>query len=460
MADHLVSVIIPVYNGERFLRAAIESVLAQDYQSVEIIVVDDGSTDGTAAIARSFPDVRYLYQSNEGPAAARNTGVAAAKGELLAFMDADDLWPPRKLSEQAGYLLDHPEIGYTIALVQNFVQEGLERPRWLPKAAMEAGAIYGTGTLVVRAEVFRRIGPFNPAFRVAEDTDWFIRAEDAGVGKAVLPEVLLYRRIHDRNLSAAWQEGSKVLLRSLKASIDRKRAAALAPLVSVIIPVFNGERYLAAAIQSALDQTYRPIEIVVVDDGSADGSAAVARSFGPPVTCLCVSHAGLGAVRNAGVDAARGHILAFLDADDLWHPDKIALQTAAFAREPATDMVFTHIRHFLSPELDEERKRRLVCPSGSAPGYLASTVAVRRDAFQRVGPFRTDLRVGEFIDWYARAKEQGLSHVLLSEVLVERRVHGANMSLCDRSSQLDYVRLLKQSIDRRRGQRKEGEYGQ
>ncbi|MBI4573499.1 MAG: glycosyltransferase family 2 protein, partial [candidate division NC10 bacterium] len=110
MTGPLVSVILPVYNGERFLAAAIASILAQDYQPIEVIVVDDGSTDGTAAIARSFQGVRYLYQPNQGPAFARNAGIAVARGAFIAFLDADDLMVPTRLSVQAGYLLAHPEI--------------------------------------------------------------------------------------------------------------------------------------------------------------------------------------------------------------------------------------------------------------------------------------------------------------------------------------------------------------
>src|SRR5688500_924354 len=110
----LVSVIIPVYNGARFLRAALESVFAQTYRPIEVIVVDDGSADDSGVIAQSFPEVRYIRQENQGVAAARNNAIEAARGEFFAFLDQDDLWTPEKLRLQIEHLLDHPEVGYTL----------------------------------------------------------------------------------------------------------------------------------------------------------------------------------------------------------------------------------------------------------------------------------------------------------------------------------------------------------
>src|SRR5213078_156464 len=109
----LVSVIIPVYNGARYLRAALESVFAQTYRPIEVIVVDDGSGDDSGVIAQSFPDVHFIHQENQGVAAARNHGFDAARGEFIAFLDQDDLWTPEKLKVQVNYLLNHPDVGYT-----------------------------------------------------------------------------------------------------------------------------------------------------------------------------------------------------------------------------------------------------------------------------------------------------------------------------------------------------------
>src|SRR5919112_2696990 len=128
MSGHLVSVIVPVYNGERYLAAALQSIFEQDYRPFEVIVVDDGSVDDTAKIARSFQQIHYIYQSNQGAAAARNAGVATAQGELIAFLDADDVWVPNKLSVQADYLFRHPEVGYVVARGRHFLESEANFP--------------------------------------------------------------------------------------------------------------------------------------------------------------------------------------------------------------------------------------------------------------------------------------------------------------------------------------------
>lgn len=222
-------------------------------------------------------------------------------------------------------------------------------------------------------------------------------------------------------------------------------------LVSTIIPVYNGERYLAEAIESVLDQTYHPIEIIVVDDGSTDGSADVAKGFADPqVRYYYQPNRGLGAARNQGVNLSRGGFLAFLDADDVWLADKLTLQMAAFENNPELDMVFGHVSQFYSPELGTHLKEKRDREEEIMPGYFASTMLIKREAFFRVGPFATNWRVGEFVDWYSKAVEKGLESFLLPEVVTRRRIHSANMGIRERRSQTDYVRILKAALDRRR----------
>jgi glycosyltransferase involved in cell wall biosynthesis len=226
MARPCVTVVVPAYNGERYLGAALESILGQDYRPLEVILVDDGSTDGTARVARSYPGVRYLYQPNQGAAAARNAGVAASRGELLSFLDSDDVWTPRKLSLQVGFLLKHPEVGYCLARMQNFLEPDCPLPPpWVQPeeaAAPEIGAL--PSTLIVRREIFDRIGGFDPRYPVGEDIDWFFRAKDSGIPFAILPEVLLRRRLHDSNLTRQKGLGPSPVTKIVKTSLDRRRA--------------------------------------------------------------------------------------------------------------------------------------------------------------------------------------------------------------------------------------------
>jgi glycosyltransferase involved in cell wall biosynthesis len=229
------------------------------------------------------------------------------------------------------------------------------------------------------------------------------------------------------------------------------------PLVSVIIPVYNGERYLAEAIGSVLAQTYRPVEIIVVDDGSTDGSADVAKRFDSPVRYDFQPNSGAGAARNRGVGLAQGSFLAFLDADDLWAEGKLARQIAAFDDDPELAMVFGHVKQFYSPELDEHVKKRIGLLVETIPGHHVGAMLIKRGAFLRVGMFETGWQIGEFIDWHARAVELGLKSSMLPEIVMKRRIHMNNMGRRERKHQTDYVRILKASLDRRR---KKGGQGQ
>ena len=217
MSRPLVSVAMPVFNGERFLAQAIESVLAQTWSPVETIVVDDGSTDRSADIARGYP-VTYVRQEHSCVAAARNRGVAAAQGELVSFLDHDDVWLPRKLELQVEALARNPSAGICMCRFETWVDGSPDR-----------GASYSTGqlgTLLVRREVFDDVGRFDTSYPAGDDTDWFLRTKDLGVEFVTLDEPLQRYRLHDASMSASRdpRERSRLRLRLLHASIRRKRA--------------------------------------------------------------------------------------------------------------------------------------------------------------------------------------------------------------------------------------------
>ena len=221
-------------------------------------------------------------------------------------------------------------------------------------------------------------------------------------------------------------------------------------LVSAIITVFNGERYLAEAIESVLGQTYAPIELIVVDDGSEDGSGGVGRRFGSAIRFAVQANGGIGAARNRGVEMARGPYLAFLDADDRFVGDKIERQMGAFAADPSLEVVFGHVREFVSPELPREIAARLRPPVENAPWPTPNLMLVRREAFERVGAYSTTIKVGIGVDWCARAAEARLKALVLPVVVLERRLHSANNGLREADSRSQYARVLKAALDRRR----------
>jgi glycosyltransferase involved in cell wall biosynthesis len=226
MAAPLVSAIITVFDGEDFVGEAIRSVLAQDYRPLETIVVDDGSTDATAEVVRQFESVRYIHQPNQGPSVGRNTGVAAASGDFMAFLDSDDLWLSNKLSVQIAYHLEHPEVGYTITMQRLVLVPGMERPSWLQSHLLDNDHVgYFPSALVVRSSVVNQVGGYDPSFRSGEGADWFARAKDLGIPMAIIDETLLLKRVHARNVSQEVDRSRAGVLRTLKASIDRQRRA-------------------------------------------------------------------------------------------------------------------------------------------------------------------------------------------------------------------------------------------
>jgi glycosyltransferase involved in cell wall biosynthesis len=223
------------------------------------------------------------------------------------------------------------------------------------------------------------------------------------------------------------------------------------PLVSTLIPVYNRERYLAAAIESLLAQAYRPLEIVVIDDGSTDGSAEIARRYAPMVRYELQPHRGIASARNGGLALAQGEYLAFLDSDDLWEEGQLAVQMEVLRSCPEVDCLFGHVTEFISEELDPDAARAIVCRSEPMPSRGPGAI-IKAEAFRRVGPFRAQGQVGEFIDWHLRADEIGLKSMMLPQVVIRRRLHASNQSREQQSSRLDYVRILKASLDRRRSQ--------
>jgi len=214
------------------------------------------------------------------------------------------------------------------------------------------------------------------------------------------------------------------------------------------MPVYNREQYLAAALDSLVTQAYRPLEIVVVDDGSTDESAEIARRYAE-VRYEHQSHQGIAAARNRSLAAAGGTYLAFLDSDDLWEEGMLARQMAVILERPDLDMLFGHVIEFISPELNQETARRLACHPEPMPSRGLGSI-IKAEAFRRVGSFRTQWQMGEFIDWQFRASELGLKSLLLPDVVARRRVHDSNQGVTRRDSRADYLRILKSSLDRRR----------
>jgi glycosyltransferase involved in cell wall biosynthesis len=219
--------------------------------------------------------------------------------------------------------------------------------------------------------------------------------------------------------------------------------------VSVIIPVFERLDYLGESLGSVAAQSVRVAEVIVVTDGDRVDPTAAIMASGVDAKVVGRARGGPGAARNTGCAAASGDILAFLDVDDVWLPHKLEQQLAAMHDAPGVDVVFGGVEHFFSPELGipgaPERLAR-----AERSGLLPSAMIVGADTFAHVGGFREGVIFGEFLDWYARAVDLGVRAATVDEVVVRRRVHDHNAGVEHRASRGDYVRVIKDVLDRRR----------
>ena len=223
-------------------------------------------------------------------------------------------------------------------------------------------------------------------------------------------------------------------------------------LVSVILPVFNAEKYVEEAIKSVLCQTYQDIELICVNDKSTDNSLSLLESFGNKIIFTNnENNCGTAESRNKGLRLARGEFLAFIDNDDIWESNKLELQMNHFDNNPDVDICFSYMKSFLSPELSGNVMNLRFCPPDPIPGYIPSTIMVKKTAFEKVGYFDSRWENGESIDWLFKAKEAGLNFGIVDDVLVKRRIHETNKGvLASSTSKREYLKIIRESLARRK----------
>lgn len=431
-----VSVIIPAYNGERYIAEAIESVLNQTYLNYEIIVVDDGSIDNTRAVLEPyFNRIRYIYQENQGVAAARNRGIREAKGELIAFLDQDDYFLPEKLALQVAIFEAKPTVGMVHSGWQLVNQEGekifdIEPWHHAPRLDLQEWVIWKPvlfSAMMFSREWLDRVGELDPQFKQACDVDFALRLALMGCETVWVQQITVCYRQHGSNDSlntplqaleswrvlekffalpnipeairklekenryytlvwSAWRlyltgylpEMAQHLEQSLDYTPFSRKKTVFGwlktfdfhnkkhgleadlfsvtmtnewkslihkifpnhfPLVSIVIPTYNNARYIEQAIKSALQQTYPAYEIIVVDDGSQDETRQILQPYFNRVHYVYQENQGVSAARNRGIQMARGELVAFLDADDYFLPEKLEKQVAVFQENPSLGMV-------------------------------------------------------------------------------------------------------------------------
>lgn len=228
MSKSIVSVVIPCYNGERYLGETIESVLSQTYQNFEIIVVDDGSTDNTKGVATSYPEVRYIYQDNQGVSTARNRGMTESHGNYLIFLDSDDRLLPNRLELGVNYLDTHSDCGYVFGWARTIGPDGLPLAQQPEdslevanyKSLLEGKALISSGGLMFRRTVLETVGGYNPTLWPSEDYDLYLRVARNFPIHCDNQIIFEYRR-HPQNASGG-VNGPKVTLETALQRLDEQ----------------------------------------------------------------------------------------------------------------------------------------------------------------------------------------------------------------------------------------------
>lgn len=226
-------------------------------------------------------------------------------------------------------------------------------------------------------------------------------------------------------------------------------------LISVIMAAYNRQKYVIEAIESVLSQNVE-LELIIIDDGSTDNTKPLIESYieqhnlREKIRLYTQKNQGWAAAQNYAMSYANGDYFAFIDSDDIWLPNKLAQQYKLLSEQTDLDMVFGHVQQFISPELTTQEQQKIYCPAIKQPGLLSVGMCIKRSAFYKVGEFNSKWQKGSFIDWFARAQEQSLKYSVLDDVVFKRRLHTSNLANVKHSSNLDYVRLLKEKLNRQR----------
>jgi glycosyltransferase involved in cell wall biosynthesis len=527
----LVSVIIPVYNGETYIKDAIQSVLNQTYPSYEIIVIDDGSTDQTRQILQPYWDkIKYIYQKNQGVAITRNRGIEEAQGELIAFLDQDDYFLPNKLSLQVEAFTKNTHLGIVNSGWRNVNEKGellADTTLWkdLPILNLVGWILWKPifpGAMMFRRHWLEKAGGFNPNYQQSPDVDLVLRLVGMGCEGDWVREVTVCYRQHDKNTSRntpqqvteleqvledffthynlpeigkklerqcrynslvwaagrfyyhgypdlmveylqkslnytpfsskleTWADWGEQLLNNLRdfgkkfnpldwvnsaewRAITQQVLPENCPLVSVIIPTYNNEIYLAEAINSVLNQTYPFYEIIVIDDGSTDQTQEILKTYGNRINTIYQENQGVSVARNRGIKVSQGELIAFLDGDDYFLPDKLAHQVACFAENPTLGIVnsgwyvVNEEGEILAHQMPWAQLLELDLKAWILwRAVLPSAMMFRRHWLEKIGGFKPGLAYAEDVELVLRLAQAGCQAIWLEKITVNYRLHRSN----------------------------------
>jgi glycosyltransferase involved in cell wall biosynthesis len=406
-----VSIVIPVYNGSNYLKEAIDSALAQTYKNIEIIVVNDGSTDNgaTEKIAKSYgKKIRYYSKENGGVATALNLGIEKMKGEYFSWLSHDDLYYPDKVEKQIRFLNDNKLKHIVLYSNYEVIDKNsrhlafIEHDHYMltikPEYALLRGCVNGI-TLLIPKDAFEGENPFDPDLRCTQDYELWRRIirkyefvhmdeilsktrEHAGQDSVNHPRILVegnplwigmmedlsvqtkkrlegseyvfYLNMYFHLRKSPYKEAAefaKEKAHKLYAKLAHK-VVDKDPLISVIIPCYNQGKYVDDAVESILKQTYKNYEIIIINDGSTDEytNKLLSDYHKPKTRVYTTNNQGLTLARNYGVSAAKGGLIQLLDADDYISPEKFEAQVKVFRAAPVTKVVYTSYQYYFEKE--------------------------------------------------------------------------------------------------------------
>jgi glycosyltransferase involved in cell wall biosynthesis len=440
-----VSAVVPCFNYGRLVVNAVDSLRRQSYPAMEIVVVDDGSTDpATLAALRELEaagDVRVVRQANQGLPAARNAGAAAATGELLLFLDNDDRLTPEAVALLAAHLHARPDCAYAYPAQRFFGDEELV---WEPQQYDAWDVLWSnhpTVCALIRRAAFVACSGYDSIAMKAGWEDWelWIAMSGRGLhGLGVPVPVFEYRR-HGRTLAHAFQQRAPLL----RSRLLEKHAAAYAPAalaerklrwrpsVSVVVPFCNAHRWWPETLASLEAQTLSDFEVVLVNDASdAPESLRMLADMRarPPVRVVDRAvRGGPAAARNTGVLAARSELVFLLDADDLLAPAALERLAWLLLASPEVGFVYPGVVHFGAQTgvcLDAYDRERL-----KHENFLTCAAMLRREVYVQVGGMAEEpADMHEDWDFWLRLAASLLDGRLLPEPLFFYRRHGEGRS--------------------------------
>lgn len=447
----IISVIIPTHNNGDELRRAVLSVMNQDALalnacSFEIIVVNDGSDQEYSVfldqLASEFVDCRIIQMEKQsGPAEARNKGIHTSKGELIGFLDADDEWPENKVSILLPYFqLEAVEV--TGGKVKVLVQNGLPPINMNFEDEQNRITHVHLGALLVRRSIFERDLFFDSELTFSEDVDWWFRLREKRIGIVIVESTTLYYHVHGKNMSFNKSLNELQLLKIFHKSVQRRNKASDHsympkikdfrivqddPLISIIIPLYNGKNLITRTINSVIKQSYKNWELIVVDDGSIDqGADFIAQHF-PQVIILSQKNKGVAAARNFGIQHARGELIAFLDQDDEWMSSKLEMQWERMKKDPYCTFITCNQRFV--------RQQGVVLPANFSEklfeehrSLVPSALLIRKNVLLSVNMFDESLEVSSDFDLIRRLRKVNYKEDNVDCLLLKKWYHGNNAS--------------------------------